>query len=35
MVATALRLDFRSAAVTEMGSSREQYLRMGRLEVIN
>ena len=32
MVATALRLDFGSTAVTEMGSSRAQYLRSGRLE---
>ena len=34
MVATALRLDFGSAAVTEIGSSRGQYLRFGRLEAI-
>ena len=32
MVATALRLDFGSAAVTEMGSCRAQYLRSDRLE---
>ena len=34
MVATALRLDFGSAGVKEMGSSQEQYLRLGRLEAI-
>ena len=34
MVATALRVDFGSAAVTEIGSSRGQYLRLGRLEAI-
>ena len=33
-MATALRLDFGSAAVTEIGSSRGQYLRLGRLEAI-
>ena len=32
MVATALRLDFGSAAVTEMDSSRVQYLRSDRLD---
>ena len=32
MVATAVRLDFGSAAVTEMGSCRAQYLRSDRLE---
>ena len=32
VVATAVRLDFGSAAVTEMSSSRGQYLRSGRLE---
>ena len=32
MVATACRLDFGSAAVTEIRSSRVQYLRSGRLE---
>ena len=31
-MATALRLDFESAEVTEMGSSRVQYLRSGRLD---
>ena len=34
MVATALRVDFGSAAVTEIGSSRGQYLRLGHLEAI-
>ena len=34
MVATALRLHFGSAAVTEIGYSRIQYLRLGRLEAI-
>ena len=34
MVATALILDFRYVAVTEKGSSRGQYLRLGRLEAI-
>ena len=33
IVATALRSDFESAEVTEMGSSRAQYLRSGRLDV--
>ena len=32
MVATALRVDFGSAAVSEMGSSRVRYLRSGRLD---
>ena len=34
MIATASGLHFGSAAVKEMGSSREQYLRLGRLEAI-
>ena len=32
MVATALRLDFGSAAVTDMRSSRAQYLRSDHLD---
>lgn len=32
IVATVLRLDFESVGVTEMGSSRAQYLRSGRLD---
>ena len=32
MVTTALRVDFGSAAVSEMGSSRAQYFRSDRLE---
>ena len=32
MVASALQLDFRSEAVTEIGSSRAQYVKSGRLE---
>ena len=32
IVDTALRLDVESVGVTEMGSSRAQYLRSGRLD---
>ena len=34
MMTTALRLDIGSPAVTEIGSSRGQYFRLGRLEAI-